>query len=37
MRSKIGLGNTPAKVLNLATDYAVDLGINEKGKDFTKK
>lgn len=30
--SEIGYGYTRAEVLNLASDYAVDLGIREKGK-----
>lgn len=35
--SEIGYGYTRAEVLNLASDYAVDLGIREKGKDLTMK
>lgn len=35
--SEIGYEYTRAEVLNLASDYAVDLGIREKGKDLTMK
>uniref|UniRef100_A0A8W8NV40 HTH psq-type domain-containing protein n=1 Tax=Magallana gigas TaxID=29159 RepID=A0A8W8NV40_MAGGI len=35
--SEIGYGYTRAEVLNLASDYAVDLGIREKRKDLTMK
>ncbi|XP_062613890.1 uncharacterized protein LOC134275640 [Saccostrea cucullata] len=35
--SEIGYGYTRAEVLNLASDYAVDLGIREKGKELTMK
>ncbi|XP_056023023.1 uncharacterized protein LOC125660656 [Ostrea edulis] len=35
--SEIGYGYTRAEVLNLASDYAADLGIREKGKDLTMK
>lgn len=37
MMSEIGYEYTRAEVLNLASDYAVDLGIREKGKDLTMK
>ena len=35
--SEIGYGYTRAEVLSLASDYAVDLGVREKGSDLTMK